>query len=127
MVQFLALDEAFGLCTDVLMGMQRRGECTGKPLALRRRKRRRLLKTLLGLSAIGIDRCTQIEEPLFRVANKLDEDATLAATTAAKTSHHFFEVMPEIVGLALQLGRPATALCCDVLDEFEAFFGLYTV
>ena len=117
-VQFLPLGEAFGLCADVLMGTHRSGELTGKPLALRIMQSRRLLKTLLGLSAIGLDRFTPIKEPLFSVANKRDEDATLAATTSAKASHHFFEFLPEVLGLALELGRPATALLSDVLDEF---------
>jgi hypothetical protein len=65
---------------------------------------------------------------LFSVANELDEDVTLATTTAAKTAHHFFEFLPEVLSLALERGRPATALLSDVRDEFEAFFcALYSV
>jgi hypothetical protein len=104
------------------MGTPRRGELTGKPLALRIMQSRRLLKTLLGLSARGVDRCTQIKEPLFRVAHTRDEDATLAATPSAKASHHFFACLPEVVGWAWELGRPATALRSDGLDAFSAFF-----
>ena len=100
------------------MGTHRRSELTGKPLALRIMQNRRLLKTLLGLSAIGVDRFPQSQELLFSVANELDEDATLATTTSAKASHHFFEFLPEVLGLALELGRPATALLSDVRDEF---------
>lgn len=83
-VPFLPLGEALGRYAEGLIGMPRRGEGTGKPLALRSRQRRRLRKTRVGLSAIGMERCTQIKAPLFRVANALDEDATWAATTAAK-------------------------------------------
>ena len=110
------------------MGMHRRGELTEKPLTLRIMQNCRLLQTLLGLLAIGGDRFPQRKEPLFSVANELDEDATLATTTSAKASHHFFEFLPEVLGLALELGRPATALLSDVRDEFEAFFcALYSV
>ena len=83
---------------------------------------RRLLKTLLCLSALGVDRFPQCQELLCSVANELDEDATLTTATAAKASHHFFECLPEVLGLAVELGRPATALLSDVCDEFEAFF-----
>ena len=110
------------------MGLHRCGEITEKPLALRIMQNRRLLKTLLGLLAIGVDRFPQRKEPLCSVANELDEDATLATTTSAKASHHFFEFLPEVLGLALERGRPATALLSDVCDEFEAFFcALYSV
>ena len=110
------------------MGTHRRSELTGKPLALRIMQNCRLLKTLLGLSVIGVDRFPQSQELLFSVANELDEDATLATTTSAKASHHFFEFLPEVLSLALELGRPATALISDVRDEFEAFFcALYSV
>ena len=127
-VEFLPLGEAFGLGADVRMGTHRRGELTGESRALRILQNHRLLKTLLGLSAIGGDRFPQSKELLFRVAHERDEDATLAPTTAAKPSHHFFEFLPEVLGLALELGRPATALLSDVRDEFEAFFwALYSV
>lgn len=104
------------------MGTHRRGELTGKPRALRILQTRRLLKTLLGLSAIGVDRFPQCQELLCSVANELDEDVTLTTATAAKASHHFFAFLPEVLSLALELGRPATALLSDVRDEFEAFF-----
>jgi hypothetical protein len=82
----------------------------------------------LGLVAKGLDRFPQVQEPLFGLSNQLDEDVTVATTAAAKASHHFCEFLPEVLGLALELGRPATALRSDVRDEFEAFFcALYSV
>jgi hypothetical protein len=110
------------------MGTHRRGEITGESRALRILQNYRLLKTLLGLATIGGDRCPQSKELLFRVAHERDEDATLAPTTAAKPSHHFFEFLSEILGLPLELGRPAIALRSDMRDKFEAFFcALYSV
>ena len=126
--EFLALGEAFGLGADVRMGTHCRGELTGKPFALPIMPNRRLRKTLVGLLAIPVDRFSQSQEPWFRVAHERDEDATLASTTAAKTAHHFFEFLPEVVGVVVERGRPATALLSDVRNEFEAFFwALYSV
>ncbi|MGE3541862.1 MAG: hypothetical protein AB7N91_31130 [Candidatus Tectimicrobiota bacterium] len=110
------------------MGTHCRGELTGKPFALPIMQNCRLRKTLVGLLAIRVDRFSSRKEPLFRVAHALDEDAPLASTTAAKTAHHFFEFLPKVLGLVVELGRPATALLSDVRNEFEAFFwALYSV
>ena len=73
-----------------------------------------------------MDRRTEGQELLFRVAYQLDEDLALTATASAKTPHDLGEFLCEALGLALERGGPATALHDDVVDESECFFGLYT-
>lgn len=110
------------------MGTHRSRELMGEPLPWGITHSRRPCKALLGLVAQGFDRFPQIQEPLFGLANQLDEDMTLAATAAAKAPHHFFAFLPQDVDLAVEFGGPATALLSDMLDELEGFFcALYSV
>src|SRR5262249_41543255 len=124
--QLLAVGQPSGLVTDGGMVMHRRGEGQGETLTLARTQRAGLFEALLGLESKGVDRRTEGQELLFRVAYQLDIDLALTATASAKTTHDLCEFLCEASGLALERGGPATALRDDVVDEGECFFVLYT-
>ena len=124
--QLLAVGQPSGLMTDGGMVMQRRGEGQGGTLTLARTQRVCLFEALLGLESKGVDRRTEGQALLFRVAYQLDEDWALTATASAKTTHDLGEFRWEASGLALEPGSPVTALRDDVGDEGECFFVLYT-
>ena len=100
------------------MGAHRRAQLTGKTCALRLTQRLCLFKTLLGLLGKGFDGLAKCQEVLFGLAHQLDKDMRVASAAAAKAPHDFVDLLLEAVGLLLELGRPAAALVCDVLDEF---------
>jgi hypothetical protein len=75
------------------------------------------LKALLGLLAQGFDRAPQVKEPLFGLSNQLDEDVTVATAASAKAPHDFFELLTQVLDLAVEFGAPAAALLSDVVDE----------
>jgi hypothetical protein len=108
------------------MVVHRGGEGKGETLTLDRTQRVCLCEALLGLESKGVERRTEGQELLFRVAHQLDEDLSLTATASAKTTHDLCEFLREASGLALEHGGPATAMRDDVVDEGERFFGLYT-
>jgi hypothetical protein len=59
----------------------------------------------------------QFKELVLGVSHQLHKDATLAATAAAKGTHDLFELLLEVVGLAVQLGTPAETLLGNMVDE----------
>jgi hypothetical protein len=89
-------------------------------------QRTRLVEVLFGLESKGVDRFTEGQERLVRVAHQLDEDLPLAATASAKATHDLSEFLRETSGVALERGAPVTALRDDVVKEGERFFVLYT-
>jgi hypothetical protein len=120
--ELLALGEPRGLPADGLMGAHRRAQLPGKTLALGLTQRLCLFKTLLGLVGKGLDGRAKCQELRFGVAHQLDKDMRVAPAAATKAPQDFFALVLEAVGLLLELGRPAAALVCDVLDEFSRFF-----
>ena len=121
-VELLALGEPRGLPADGLLGAHRRAQLPGKTLALGLTQRLCLCKTLLGLVGKGFDGLAKCQELRCGVAPQLDQDRRVASAAAAKAPHDFVDLVLEAVGLLLELGRPAAALLCDVLDEFSRFF-----
>src|SRR5262249_11665222 len=91
--QLLAVGQPSGLVTDGGMVMHRRGEGQGETLTLDRMQRAGLCEALLGLESKGVDRRTEGQELLFRVAYQLDEDLALTATASAKTPHDLGEFL----------------------------------
>jgi hypothetical protein len=75
------------------------------------------LQALVGLLGKGGNGLPQVQEQLFGLAHKLDEDVPVAATAAAKAPHDFFEFLPQALDLPLESRGAATALLCDVGDE----------
>jgi hypothetical protein len=76
------------------------------------------LQVLVGLLGQGGDGLPQVQELAFGLAYQLDEDVPLAATAPAKAPHDFFERVPQLLDLTLEVGGAATALLSDVVDEF---------
>jgi len=124
--QLLARGQPGGLLTDGGMVVHRRGEGKGETLTLGRVQRTRLVEVLFGLESKGVDRFTEGQERLVRVAHQLDEDLPLAATASAKATHDLSEFLRETSDVALERGAPVTALRDDVVKEGERFFVLYT-
>jgi len=89
----------------------------GESLTLGIRQNRRLCKTRLGLLSKGCDGFPPFQELLFGLSNQLDKDVTVPATASAKAPHDFFELLPQELDVALELGDAATALLRDVVDE----------
>jgi hypothetical protein len=102
--EFLPLREAFGLYADVRMDTHRGGERLAEPLTLCIRQCGGLCQTLVGLLAKPIDGFTEFQQPLFSLANQLDEHVTVTATAATKAPHDFFQFLCQVLDLALELG-----------------------
>jgi hypothetical protein len=123
---FLPLREAFGLYADVRMGTHRGGERLAEPLTLCIRQYGGLCKTLMGLLATPLDGCTEFQQPLFGLSNQLDVHVTVAATPATKAPHDFFQLLCQVLDLALELGGALAPLPAHGANDLERFFGLYT-
>src|SRR5262249_16622636 len=124
--QLLAVGQPGRLVTDGYMAVHRRGEGKSETLTLGLGQRAGLVETPFGLEGKGVDRLTECQELVFRVAHRLNEDLPLAATASAKATHDLCECLREVSGLALERGGPVTALRDDGVDERECFCGLYT-
>lgn len=78
-----------------------RGEFLAESLTLGLTKHGCLLKVGLSLLTQGWDVFAQIKKLLFRLANQLDEDFTLATTATAKATHDFAETLLQVFNLGL--------------------------
>jgi hypothetical protein len=59
---------------------------------------------------------------LFGLTHQRHKDTTLAATAAAKATHHLGEGVLQVVDLAVEWCGPAAALLGDMVDERKRFF-----
>ena len=86
----------------------------------------RLGQQLLGVLPQRCDGLSQLQELLFSLAHQFHEDVAVPSALAAKAAHDFFQLLLEPVGLAREFRRPAAAPLCEVLNQLEGFFALYT-
>ncbi len=115
--ELLALGEAFGLLTNLLMMTHRGEEFLAKPLTLSLIQCRRLLQARLGLLAQGCDILSHIKELLFGLANQFDEDFALTATATAKAAHDLAETLLQVFNLDLHSRAATTAMLGDADNE----------
>src|SRR5207253_416485 len=115
--EFFPLREALGLDADVRMGTHRSGERLTEPRTLCLRQGGGLCQTLVGLLAKPLDGFTEFQQPLFGVSHQLDEHVPVAATAATKAPHDFFELLCQVLDLALELGGALAPLPAHGANE----------
>jgi hypothetical protein len=99
--EIFAWREPFGLGANLLMVAHSRDELLTETLAPRITQGGDRLKVLWGFWGEGGNGLTQGQEWVFGLSHQLHEDATLAATAAAKSAHDLCERRLEGLDLAV--------------------------
>src|SRR5215510_10362085 len=83
---------------------------------------------MLGLLPQDGNGLAKLREFLFRLAHQVHKDLPLTTALAAKTPHHFVQLLVECLGLVCEDCGSAAARLRDVCDERKRFFcALYNV